>query len=277
MAKFEPISGSHAIYEAAMGVEFARELSPAILQGVLGYHEALKDDLPKQETRELVRKIILSPDANVGAKSEDGEELHAVRFSRIKPDGSASWILRADLNEVFVNCLDYTGWDTVWPKAHSYLETIAAPMNDVPVIGIRCQFLDQFVFDGKFGQSTPKELFNENSIYLTAQAAQSAPYWHVHQGWFDESPLKEIRSRVLHQINIDSLPHNGRDVTNISHVMTLQILVDDLPYSALFSEELEGQSVIEIAMQHLHSYNKRVLGDLLLPEMCERIALNPEG
>jgi hypothetical protein len=82
---------------------------------------------------------------------------------------------------------------------------------------------------------------------------------------------------VLHQINVDSLAHNGRDVTNISHVMTLQIAVDDLPYSALFVEDQDGQRAIDVAMQHLHSYNKRVLDNLLLPEMCERIALNSEG
>ena len=276
MAAFVPISDSHAIYEVAVGLILGDNLSPSVLKNILELHDELKDELPKKSTRELVQKIVLSPDESIGAKSEQKNELHGFSFSRVKPDGGNSWVLRIDRNEVFVNCLDYTGWNTVWPKAYSYLEKVAPLIGDMPVMGIRCQFLDQFAYDGEQGESSPRELIREDSKYITEQALQSAPYWHVHQGWFDETPLKEIDNHTLHQINIDSLPSDGKDITNISHVMTLQFKTADTLYSSLFITNEDDPCAIDTAMDYLHSYNKRFLNNLLQPEICERIALNAE-
>ena len=266
-----------------MGVDFTEQLGSNTLESILNLHEHFKGELPKLEKNELVLVGTFAADGSPAPVSaseiqDPGEKkLHGVHFSRVKPDGKPSWALRIDLNSLTVHCLEYSGWDVVWPRSLSYIQTLATVLADKPVSNIRCQFLDQFVFEGDSGSSSAEWLFNSESRFVTKQCFESGSLWHTHQGWFDQTMLTTATARTLNQINIDALLQSSRDITNINHTMIYQFK-DSINFVELLNTQV-GSTVtdIENVMNHLHTNNKFFLSDLLVPEMCERINLNNEG
>lgn len=259
-----PLHGAHAISEVAFALQLQNPFDPDTVRLLIG----LQKDLEKEELQHMQPtyqiQVTLSPSPmqplpNIGAPSPSGV---IFRSDNISSPPTTGWMLRADNNQLTVNCLTYTRWVDVWARAQRFLSLATGVMSnsDNRVTAIILQYIDQFLIDGQ--DYSPQELFSDTSPYLTKQAFNSGRLWHLHQGYFDQ--LLDIKTKRLNVLNIATT----HDRTLVDH--SQHIVFPDAPLSIVDTENR-----INSVMQELHERNKEVLLHLLSGDMLERIGLRP--
>lgn len=263
---FDPISGEHAISEVVFGLTFSRPFAPHELDRVAKSHNEWQDELPRLSRTGGGFEIVFG---QVGAPlSGFPTVVGGVSFERIKPDGTLDWRVLVDQNNVFINCLSYTRWADVWPRAREYIKRIIqiAGASENLVSGSILQYVDIFRWTAErtsynlseilsAGDHVPRSLFDKGHL------------WHLHQGWFE---LDE-NGRILERIHID-----GVEDQNSTPIVKLDTYMHHQLATFYTQSEAVNNGWLESTFDSMHNKNKWLLGSFITPQLAKRIKLNVE-
>ncbi|WP_160320415.1 TIGR04255 family protein [Rhizobium ecuadorense] len=262
---FDPVSGDHAIAEVVFGLSFSRPFAAPEIERVARSHSKWKADLPRLN-RTPGFPFMIGNNLQFADGIQFGGIAGGVSFERIKTDGSLDWRVLVDQNNIFVNCLSYTRWAEIWPRAAKYMQDVigVAGAADALVSSATLQYVDIFKWTSdvseynarqvmKPGQNVPPVLFDKG------------PFWHLHQGWFEPAD----NGRVLSRVHIDAVQDDeGIPIVKFDTYMQHQLATFYTP-----TEAISG-GWIESTFASMHDKNKILLASFITDEMATRINLN---
>ncbi|MEY9560522.1 TIGR04255 family protein [Sinorhizobium fredii] len=263
---FSPASDEHAIVEVVFGLSFARPFSSNDVEIVAKSHHLWKDQLPRMSRSQALQLMFgdAPPPAEVQFPSASGG---VVVFDRVKPDGTLDWRLKVEGNALFVNCLSYTRWAEVWPRARAFMHDACKLMHTKgnPVASAVLQYIDVFEWRDRNKAFDAAELLHPNSPQLVIARRAMDHLWHAHHGWFRASE----KGRYLERLHTDSV--QNEEAVPIIKIDTYIQLHLKSPWSA---EQAFGENLVDIEFDYMHRQQKQLLLEVITPEMAERIKLH---
>jgi hypothetical protein len=196
-------------------------------------------------------------------------------FDAVKRDGTLDWRLRVEDQWIGVNCLSYTRWAEVWPRARRLfveaIETLGIDGNVLSNAALQC--FDVFDWTGDVGGYDLSLLLRRDSPYVPAALwEQRSPLWHLHEGWYERRPdLIADQGQLLNRIHFDATTTAQRYSVTVDHLLRA-----DMPAGPTGLDELFGgePSFIDRMMNALHIRNKEMLGLCITDDLAHRIGLN---
>lgn len=263
---FEPQGPNHAIIEAVFGFQLARNVTASEVDLLIAVHDKVfKADLPRINRTQVM--MIGALPANL----QFTPPVPGVSFDSIKKDGSLEWRLRVDDNSLLVNCLDYSRWSQVWPKARDYLAAASEILlaTDNAVTGVLLQYIDVFRWAGKVDDYDVGELLDVDSDHVPLSVLDCQPLWHLHQGWYRTDNLP-VPGRILERVHLDAvLDDNGTPVVKVDTYMLLELAMQQNKVATFGGSAPMAEKVFG----GLHSVNKALLKSFLTQDMAKKINL----
>jgi len=265
---FRPINDDHAVERCEFAIGLNAPLSPRETNLIHSRAALWCEELPAITVSELdvptdpVAQFIIGPN-NVG-----------LLFSYLRPDGSAVWSMQCGFNEILITATRYTRWATTWSVAQTLIAKVLSvlqnPQNPRQVISVALRVRDEFY--AAAGHQASSALVQSKFVSGLVLAQDST--WHNNLGWFE--PISD--SPVLNHLNIstrnDTFGDEARRSLQISHLQ--QIRLEDADRPPLIADQSAAAAAvdaIELMMTELHIRNKRVMTELLTPELASRIGL----
>lgn len=263
---FEPQGLNHAIIEAVFGFQLARNFNQGEVDALIVAHDKVfKNDLPRVNRTQVL--FLGAMPANV----QITPPVAGVAFDAIKKDGGLEWRLRAEDNSLLVNCLDYSRWSQVWPKAREYLRAASDILlaTDNTIAGVLLQYIDVFCWDGPLANYNVAELLDANGAHVPKSVLGCEPLWHLHQGWYRTDNLP-APGRLLERVHLDAvLDEKGIPVVKVDTYMMLE-LAGQQNNVATFGG---GAPMADRVFDDLHKANKSLLKSFLTSDMAKKINL----
>lgn len=260
-----PISGKHSIEVANFACVFEQPFATRAIQSLMTLKEIFKDEFPVFSIMNLLN--VRLDGKNIAPTST--QQIAGVSLQRLNEETKKPiWAIRTEPSAIVVSCFSYDRWSIESKKAIDYLVTVIKTVDDGrnPVNHLVLHVVDRFIGDTYESYMIDK-VFNTRSKYLSKQAIEAGPLWHVHQGWFKEIPGK--KDRMLHNLNLSTndTPHGM--LTTIDHSIRYN-------YSQLVAAaDVASFASAKEAFDTLHEQNKAVVVDLLKKSLCRKIKLCP--
>lgn len=269
---FEPIHDAHAIEQVAIIVEFNRLLDDSSLKEVYELSGKFNDDLPGKV--EMARQGLSIPLEKQGAVTQHPLISMGIGLRRVAPDGTIIDELRIERSSITFITTSYTRWEKIWGKASLYFEELLPTYlsNDGNLSAIGLNYIDKFVWKGNPDECSPKFLIREDSKYVCNHIFATKELWHSHTGVFIRVDNHTKRLLNVNIDYIDDIKSEGqKKIVSIATTITDQF---NQP-SYIPIDNTENQfSIIESHLNEIHVFSKSVLSDLIIENMCKRIALN---
>jgi len=262
---FEPQGPKHAIIEAVFGLQLARHFTASEIEALIAQHDKFKNDLPRVNRTQVIMLGGIPPGVSITPPTA------GVSFDAMKRDGSLEWRLRAEDNQLILNCLAYSRWSEIWPRARDYLKAASEIVigNDNHVRGILLQYVDVFLWKGDVAAYDPKLMLDPNSTHVPKSILECGPMWHLHQGWYRDDSLPEP-GRLLERLHLNAIPDDtGVPTVKVDTYLQLE-LANEQSVVSLFQNT---PSMIENAFKYLHNDSKALLKSFLTDELAKRIDL----
>jgi hypothetical protein len=283
MTTIKPVRENNAIDEIAFAVKFTKQLDDANFDDKLNnLAETVKEVLPKSKPTIGIVYNVNIDDVN-GQTQTPQKRTGIVCYKPSKSNKHRQeWALRVEADRIIVACSEYTSWSDVSKKAKDLLLKALKIVNiqSNPIMEISYQCIDKF--ESPNTESTPVDLFNIDSIFLTKKLAESnKSSWHIHQGWFTK--YEEIDSELLNNLNINRYnrqhEENGiavegvvKNETVINHLIRIQN--EGIYEPADIDNLTDEDSYLSKAYNKAHNLNKEAIQDLLNDKMLLKIGLN---
>jgi uncharacterized protein (TIGR04255 family) len=254
------------------GLQLAGVHKPAALQELLAFGQKLwKASLPAIEQFQLGAPI-QAPAAL--ARLRPGVALqvtNGVSFQSFKPDGTLAWRLLVQENLIAINCLDYNGWENVWPRAREYLSQASNILvsDKNAISGATLQYINSFNWEGALEKVDAQSIFRRDAPPVPAGFwDRRSPEWHLHQGWFEEMG-KPIVGRILHREQLAGRYEQVRgqrvSVVLVDLLNRYDFKVRDSSGQVFFDQHAEP------AFHHMRVLLRRALRTYLTDVMLEEI------
>jgi len=268
-----PVRETNAIDEIAFVILFEKEIGGQNFDCFDSLKDELKDDLPIVSPINIMQVSIDQQGVKVPLAKLGGvvySKKSSIDESRLE------WSLRIETKSIVVGCTDFTKSEEIRLKIIRFLKAAVDKMdlNENPIIEVAYQCVDKFSGNDAGANYCVNDVFNTNSIYLTPKIAGSEfTAWHMHQGWFDDSES----FKMLNNLNLNAYePSNGSSFeVVISHLIKIR-KIDKLNLPAMDClkgiDDLEGY--LDSAFRLSHGANKKILKDLLVPVLLEKICLS---
>lgn len=262
--KSVPVGGTNAIESAIFAVKLTGPVDPDFMGKIDAAIDALGDELPgKITTQGMSFPALQGGFVPISVPFVPMGEL--TRF-HAKSNGSHTWRVTVQGQVLVVACHAYTSYPAVWDRAKKYFELLLAhaPVSD-QFIEASLQVVDKFHYRATQGSLVydMRELFRENTPFLTASAWDKDVLWHVYQGWFDRS---EASFKRLSQLNLSNIRlDDGTFSTVIDHRQVTSEANDGI--MTLNVSDLEG------VFDRHHEANRDVIERLLTDEKLKEIGI----
>ncbi len=252
---FRPINDNHAVESAGFAITLGRPFNQSEWQEVYKSHHKWTHILP--------------------AVTFEVNPNNLAVFGFLKPDGSSSWQMSIQDNQIAIVCNQYTRWKSVKEQVIQlflFVTDILLKLDDnMPdILSVSYEMKDVFVYNDKYEYKLDS-LLKRNTGRLLNSLFESDKYWHQDIGAFIEwsSDLK-----CLELIKVNSGQVGNRILISLTHVQELRLnegkvlKLDDLmrPKAQRLSLELEK----------MHKHNKALLREILVKDIQEEISLNME-
>ena len=147
------------------------------------------------------------------------------RLNDLTPHGLLSKSLVIDRQHCLVANNNYTRWEKVWPEAREFFGLVLPVIwKALPITAIGLQYTDIFTWRGNKQDFDLSFLFNPESELLPKHIFNRNSLWHVHQGYFDDSPEEHgIEYNTLNNININLLPFHSKNRQSARVIISFNI------------------------------------------------------
>lgn len=273
MSEYLPHSEQHSLQEVRVAIHFQRAFSSHEVERALTMAEAnLKQALPKAaEVRGgEITVDATNPDSPISTPIVPAGLIGFER-SRITGNGQPARVLRLAGNLLSVSILDYESWKITRRDSVKYMLTVLAqlPLDANPIMAANLQFINRYAFNGDIRDAKAGFLLRAGNKYITERCFIAGPLWHCHTGWFDGD---HSNGRILNHLNVSSAVVDQCATVTIDHNATFQLNIPRQSTQALLEPPDENAGFNAI-LDQLHDRSKAILGDMLTPEMSERIGL----
>lgn len=252
-----PLNKEHAIQEVIFSLQLREQFAADSINRLFNLKEALKDEFPHaQELRQVMFQV--NP-TQQSANVLGGGMLAGIALKNTQIGSNTfTWSIHAEQNLLIVTCLDYKGWEKAWPKARTYLETLAEQVIETNSIkAVNLQYTNIFLAP-KSETYILEEVFNEKSPYLAENIKKSGSLWHQFQGWLEEDAI--INQKYLNNLNLAVSIKDQNYVTAITLLRQAQ------------GEDIKLDNLDNL-MNALHTELKKILADVLSTQMAKEIGL----
>ena len=277
MVEYLPFQGKHSIQEAQISLLFLGRFERHDIESTRASTEAeLRDLLPiSAEVRGGSFQIDITNPSSPSPVGSMSSELVGFRFSQVQGNGQQARVLQLTENVLSASVMDYESW----PEARDHVSRCfvsvlrSLPLSRTPVTGFSLRFIDRFTFSGRPGEAKAGSLFVKENPHITAHVFESGPTWHCNTGWFDTT-IGAQGDRVLHNLNVSSQPIDLFSAVVIDHNATVHLEAPRQSMAALWGPPI-GELALVDTLNILHDQNKKILREILLPEMLSRIGMAP--
>lgn len=250
---FNPINDDHAIQLVSFKVACDRIIEPLDLQAIAQSHGRVRSELP--------------------AISGSEQPMPTLELAYLRPDGTASWLLRCGGNEITVECRRYTRWVKIWRTAQKLL---LFAMNEVGASGQikfgqpSLQFTDRF--KGVKGEESDLGGLLCRSDVLAGIAFRKGPLFHSNIGYFEGAR----GTLILHHVNVQGRKDAFLQLPSGAQEEGYYVVLDHTQYvrgPSDFLTAADSEGYLGQVMPVMHENNKNMLLDVLVPAMTARIGL----
>lgn len=262
---FEPLHSAHAIESVSFHVAFDQQLDDAGLQTA---KKAL-GDLPELPGRSEIRTMSVPIGVAGAASAESG----GYAYTNSRPDGVIQDELHVTRNAISTSTRNYIRWADAWRGPEKYFGLLVPIyLETAKVLQITLNYVDKFVPAEPSKFTNPARILRPGSVYLAPQIFQQEDLWHSYTGRFER--VSATIKRLL-SINVDCLTE--RTVDSEKTVLVIKTLTADYfnqpGYEAHEMPRNAAPQLIRERFEELHQYDKRVMIDMLSPQMADRIGL----
>ena len=276
MGKYLPYSGEHSIQEAVISIHFVNVFDPKVIGRARHTAEVgLKDVFSQFNSIQIQEiKINRNPPPSDLQNPNEPSRLGGFEFKKVKADAKPARVLRFIDKALTMHFLEYNNWKTTLGDGLKHIRVVLPELNLVenPITAFSLRYVDRYTFDGRSDEPRAEMLLQRGNVYIAAQCFDSGSFWHCHSGWFD--PLKD-GSRILNQLNVGSALVDTVPTATISHNAICSLKWPRQSVESLFQPSLDSAMGIENMLGYMHERNGSILKKLLLPEMLERIGMQP--
>ncbi|MFM0270898.1 TIGR04255 family protein [Paraburkholderia aspalathi] len=271
----KPYSDKHAIKNVVFALEFSQPVQSDFLRSIR--EGKVSEQLEKELPRVIEQKSLVFNFANFGTNLNvpvggTPQPLGGISYDRLRPNGEAEWAVTINQMMILVTCGQYSRWAGIWPQLKSFLLALLPDVLTVTSIGVvGLQYLDEFSSIVRKEDFTLGDLFVANSEFLPSNLVKSRGQCHSHHGYFEDVE-QPVSGKILTNINVDVVEQPSRMVVAItgSHRCT-----PVTPLAGMVAEELlRDDGIVTRIWEKLHQCNKRILGDILTPEVKALISFD---
>jgi len=185
------------------------------------------------------------------------------------PNGKPEWAGSYGNNTIEVSCHKYEGWEKDWPKAKRRLDMLLGFINpDKTVLSVDYNVTNSFKARKNDAVLNPSNLFKKPNPFIAQQILELAdPRWDFNQAWFHPTTAPQ---QTLVRIN----GHGGINGDwVVAAITSFHTCLHRRPVRTLleFSDSLPGMDNI---FDDFHNKSKKLLQDLLVPELVSRMGLD---
>ena len=279
---FEPLHGHHSIRSVvirATGSGSMMETDRPNLQRE--YANRWKSVLPAEQVSQQIQ-IAVGVVAKVPG-SDEPEPLAPTQYADYTPSGEAAWWMELGHNVVTIGTSQYTNWSSIWGKTTGLLTHVGKTLGSGHPMGqihtLELTYDDMFVWNRNDASDicAPEQAIDGNWM---PKRAKSAKEWHSGQGWIDDPSGKRILERfqisgvIAQAVNGDSRPAITIQTTAIQGFGGRKPIFELAKCSSTLHEINSDRSVGAHRIGNdLHDRTKRLLHELLVPTMSNRIGL----
>lgn len=267
---FQPKAGEHAVVEVVFNATLENHIAPKDMEVLAKSHDRFKSELPRLNRSQTVELFLGEgpPPPNLQIPVPTA----GVMFERIKPDGTLEWRLNVSSNSLTVNCLAYTRWGEVWPRACRHMAEAARIVGggNQRVTNLTLQYIDIFEWHGTEEPYDIGLLLRVGTGAVPSDIGKRGVLWHLHQGWFNFSNLP-YPGRQLERVHLDAvLDEQSNPIVKVDTLIRAD-LEQPLSNSDLFRQ---NGAVAEKMFSYLHDRSKEVFSDFLTEDAAKGIGLN---
>ncbi len=279
-----PFAKKNAIEAIAFVMVFERSFFENENEALLSLEHTLKNEFQSFATiRSFNINIAGEKDELTQPSISNYQNIGGVLLQHFQSNGKPDWSLRTENEKIVVTCFDYDRWDTIWPKARNFLlraaHVVSSETNPVTQCGM--QVIDKFIYTDVDRTYNIEDVFNISSPFLSKHVLDSGKFWHIHQGWFENSLLENNENgKILNILNI-STDYDGSNEGDlncaIDHIGQYNF-DESAPIEKLIGKNYneQGTPLLNELFLELHINNKKILENLLSEEQLKKIGLKAE-
>lgn len=271
----KPISGNNAIERLVCGIVFAHPLPEEALTHMRTALDQLSEELPGHSEERQINALPPGLPLEIAQLMGRG----VARYTRFftGPDGVVKWRLGVSQELISIECAEFKNKPEFLEKVGKLVNPIISSLVDnqfdwaLREIGLH--IIDKFNYGSDFEKEnySAKEIFNENSGFLTKNAFSSELFWHVFQGWFETCADSE--HKFLQQLNVQNTEVNSI-TKEISTIIEHQMMYQIRNHSVKISDLLDGGDYKYINfLDDLYKKNKEMIQGLLNEEKLKQIGV----
>jgi len=262
------IAGEHAIETAEFIFALGEAWSQSELDAIKNGNEELNELFPK---RDPIQGFIF--EINKGEASGTQKQ-GGLTLELFEKDGSVPWRVRLEQNLLALSCMDYPGWERVWPEAHKRLQALFSLTNsEKPILSIEYKISDVMSANLDRIPLTPKVLFKENSNFIPKNILDNTDFrWDISQGWYVE---EEERRPNLVRLECKGIRRNKESIATISNTLVYRRRDNELRVKDLIAKG-HDDGFLRDFFHYARQGNRDILRNVLVDQLLERMGLPVE-
>jgi uncharacterized protein (TIGR04255 family) len=267
--RFSPHQATNAIVLASFACEFAVPLDISKLKQIGDLYPKLKDELPQKIEQPAVTFHIVEGTQ----RPSPVQTIGAIAFSSYERDGSMVRQFNATPVLMSFAEMKYTGWESVWPRARDVLNLALDTIGDTAISAFGLEYQDRFQAEGSPTDALDiSHVLEPKSEYLPPRIFGLKDVWHVQEGSVEERDRPQ--------------PHTSNDNVSVGLVRRRDLpppqlaLEITLQHRRVFKQPARAHSARSLMQEffdEMHTCNKAIMENLLVPEMAKRIGIVKEA
>ena len=230
-----------------------------------------QDALPRLNEHHQVQEIKI--DQGVLSQTTGEPRLVGFDLSKVRADAKPARVLRLMDNNITVNFLEYSNWNTTLSDSMTYIQLLLSFINLTinPVSAISLRYIDRYTYDGPSEEPNAGMLLQRDNAYVAPYCFEGGSLWHCHTGWFE---MLSTTDRILHQLNVGSAIVDQASTVTIDHNAILQLRAPRQSIDSFLEISVEKDSGIRSVLNRLHGENGNILRNMLVADMLQEIGLS---
>lgn len=267
---YEPVHSAHAIEQVVLFFKIDRFLDDNEFASVRSAAEKFEKELPGRAEMQTFTVNVGFP----GQFASQTGQSNGVVMSRTAPNGSLEKELRIERGSLTFRTTIYRRWNTFLSDASIYLSELIPlyALSTTRISSVGLSVVDKFFWAGSPENARPRDLFRENTKYLSPHLLDATDLWHCHTGCFKS--IDDNTKRLLN-INVDCTDEASFGTKRRSIIIG-KAVTDFFNQEGLKETVIEGTDAFGFfaeQMPRLHAEDKSSLVDLISQRMASRIAL----
>lgn len=183
-------------------------------------NEALKEIFGEPKEQQMFSTTI-NPDGTQQHSSGLGGVIFEKKSS--SPNKPFSWKILINVDQIIIQCLDYSRWKFIFPELQKYIENIFDLIeSDLPIRQISLEYLDEFILNNP-ESNWKKELFVDDCNFILPNIYELEDFWHINHGYFIQKP--ELEHKMLDTLNINYFMDEQDGMKQKIHIRTQHNLI----------------------------------------------------